>query len=520
MRCLAFLVALPAAVAGLSVPAAQQAPAQQAKSQWVHAGPDGKLVYKALPMGDRIMDFSHAGYMGGGVALPTVAVKKTVEPSGGDDTARIQAALDEVAALPLVDGFRGAVLLAPGIYPCSGTLKIAAAGVVLRGSTSKGDKCSTLKLTGQPHNGITVAGKAGVTEPFQEAKAKVADPYVPSGTTTFTVADARGFAAGDTITLRKTVTAEWVKFMQMDDLVRDGKKQTWLAPGRVLSVERTIKSVQGNKVTLDVPLPDSYDAKFAGPQGTAVVKVRPTWLTQVGIEHLHIECPPQAISHTQPHFTALRLTGQDCWVRDVVCDETMTSVSVHGRRITLQKVFVFRKALHEGASRPGEIAPDATQTLVDRCGVTADNVWLVWTGSGIPGPLVLLNCKFHGDSRVEAHHRWATGMLYDSCQAPDGSFEFRNRGSMGSGHGWAMGWGVCWNCSAKEYIIQNPPGAANWLIGSTGKSKLSPRPFDKGPPNLPEGILDSHGVPVTPQSLYLAQLAERLGPQALKNIGY
>ena len=33
-------------------------------------------------------------------------------------------------------------------------------------------------------------------------------------------------------------------------------------------------------------------------------------------------------------------------------------------------------------------------------------------------------------------------------------------------------------------------------------------------------IVASHGMPVTPPSLYLAQLAERLGPRALKNIGY
>jgi alpha-L-fucosidase len=37
---------------------------------------------------------------------------------------------------------------------------------------------------------------------------------------------------------------------------------------------------------------------------------------------------------------------------------------------------------------------------------------------------------------------------------------------------------------------------------------------------LPGGIFESPGKPVTPQSLYLTQLAERLGPQALKNIGY
>jgi len=37
---------------------------------------------------------------------------------------------------------------------------------------------------------------------------------------------------------------------------------------------------------------------------------------------------------------------------------------------------------------------------------------------------------------------------------------------------------------------------------------------------LPEGIYDSHNTPVAPTSLYLAQLNERLGKQALINVGY
>ena len=44
-----------------------------------------------------------------------------------------------------------------------------------------------------------------------------------------------------------------------------------------------------------------------------------------------------------------------------------------------------------------------------------------------------------------------------------------------------------------------------------------PRPFG-AQPNLAEGIADSHGTHVTPERLYLAQRAERPGPQALKNI--
>ncbi len=51
-----------------------------AQSQWVYPGLDGKLLYKTTAAGDRIIDFSFAGYMGGGIALPTIPVKKTVQP--------------------------------------------------------------------------------------------------------------------------------------------------------------------------------------------------------------------------------------------------------------------------------------------------------------------------------------------------------------------------------------------------------------------------------------------------------
>src|ERR1700694_412019 len=88
--------------------------AQQA-SKWVYFGADHRLHYKADDRGNRIMDFSFAGYRGGGVKLPRVAVAKELGPEAGDNTARIQAAIDEVSAkAPNSDGVRGAVLLRPG----------------------------------------------------------------------------------------------------------------------------------------------------------------------------------------------------------------------------------------------------------------------------------------------------------------------------------------------------------------------------------------------------------------------
>ncbi len=501
-------------------------------SEWVHPGPDGKLVYKTTPAGDRILDFSHAGYRGGGVALPVVAVKRTVQPSGGaDDTPLIQKAIDEVAGMKLENGFRGAVLLGPGVFTCSNTINITASGVVLRGSGSgvSNQTATTLKLAGRPHNGIFIRNTGGaradnVAAPrsgdFKATQTKFSEVYVPSGAMTFRVADATGFAVGDAIEIRRPVTEAWIRFMQMNDLVRDGKPQTWIRAGGSTVTERRIAAISGSTFTLDVPLADSFDAKYLEPPGTVVVKVKPpTRVTQSGIEHLHIESPPQPISHTQPHFTALHINGQDCWVRDVVCDETMNSVGVSGRRITLQRVSVNRKALHEGSSKPAEFAPNASQLLLDRCSSSGDNVWYAATGGGVAGPVVMLNCTFRGNGRAESHQRWSTGMLYDNCRAPGGGLDFRNRGSMGSGHGWSMGWGVAWNCEAKDFVIQNPPGAANWMIGCIGESKPMPRPFGKEP-NLPEGTKDSHGAHVAPESLYLTQLAQRLGPQAVKNIGY
>ena len=519
-----------AAGLGLCSGALNSNAAGAAKSEWVFQASNGKLEYKTTPRGDRIMDFSTAGYQGGGVPLPSVPVKKTMQPSGaGDQTAVIQAALDEVAAMPLAGGFRGAVLLAPGTFLCSNTIVIPASGVVLRGSgSSKGG--TTIRMAGDRHVAVGTRGTGGgggrrrQTEPVSSetnaVQTFITDAYVPSGTMSFSVADATGLAAGDVIEIRRPVTAAWVKFMGMDTLTRNGRPQTWIRAGTLIPIERRVAAISGNKVTLDVPLSDSFDSEYLKPPGTAVVKVQPpARLTQIGIEDLHIESPAQAVNHTQELYTALRLSGEDCWVRDVVMDETMNSVSLGGRRITLQRVTVNRAARHQGASKPAEFAPNGDQILLDRCSVNADNVWFAATGGGHSGPIVFLNCTFGGDGHIEGHMRWTTGVLLDNCRLPHGGIDFKNRGAMGSGHGWGMGWAVAWNCVAKSYVVQQPPGAMNWAIGCTGESVPMARPFDSEP-LLPVGTFDSPAKPVAPQSLYLTQLKERLGPQALKNLGY
>ena len=513
--------------------------AHAARSQWVYPGPDGKLIYKTTPNGDRIMDFSFAGYMGGGVALPDVPVIVTVAPSAGDNTANIQDAINKVAALPFKDGFRGAVLLSPGTFTCSGPIFIRTSGVVLRGSGSA-DGGSVILMTGPRHPAIIIGAFRGrrffapppgddapapgispESPAFSPAHTQIADRYVPFGATTFSVASTAGLSIGDRIAIRRPTTAAWVHLMNMDTLVRDGRHQTWIGLHRAGIEDRTITAIDGDRITVDVPLADSYDARYLNPPGVEIDKLpRSSAITQVGIEHLHIQCPPLEIAYTEAPYSAIRIAADDCWVRDVHCEETMNSTTLLGNRITMEKVLVTHTYPNLGASKPTDFSMEGCQNLLDRCEDDGDNTYFVVTGALAPGPNVVLNSVFRGrGGGLQPHQRWATGLLVDNCTVPDCGIDFMNRGVAGSGHGWSMGWGVAWNCIAGRYVIQQPPGAANWAIGCIGKRVLMARMFDTAP-ILPEGYFDSYGTPVSPQSLYLAQLADRLGPSALANIGY
>jgi hypothetical protein len=122
------------------------------------------------------------------------------------------------------------------------------------------------------------------------------------------------------------------------------------------------------------------------------------------------------------------------------------------------------------------------------------------------GPNVFYDCVAvlsHADSGP--HHRWSAGTLYDNVRVSGvgrgaGEINIRNRGNMGTGHGWAGANQVAWNCRADAMIVENPPTAQNWAIGCVAGSYRG------------DGDWESKGRPVSPASLYLAQLAERLGP--------
>jgi hypothetical protein len=487
---------------------------------------DELLSFAVTQRGDRIMDYSHAGYEGGGVALPKVPVVETVSPQKGvtDYTDIIQAAIDRAGVLPFKDGFRGAVLLAAGDYPCSRELRLDRDGVVLRGSASAGKQRSRILMSGGKHTAVVARKKDAKSlnmTRFNEPATRVTDSYVPFGSSGLTLESAAGFRKGDIVWIQKKVTQKWIEYMHMDDLWRDGKHEVWLPEGSWITVERQVESVSGHTLRFTVPLADSFDAQYTGD--STFVSPAPSGgdlVHHCGVESLCIESPAQAESHTTAKYYALSINGEDCWAQDIRALETMESIRATGKRITLRKISVIREADHVGSSKPAEFAPNAAQILMDSCYVKGNNIWYIGIGSRIFGPLVVLNSSFEGNGRIQGHMRWSTAFLMDNCKVPGGGIDFINRGEMGSGHGWGTAWSVAWNCEAEDYINQLPPGTFNWMLGCIGERKLSRRPFDKEGPMLEEGYFRDHGAHVLPHSLYLYQLERRCGKQALRAIGY
>src|ERR1051325_4879755 len=161
-----------------------------------------RSIHQPDSLGNRILDTSGVGYQGGTVPLPTsntVPVKVTISPVGGDNTANIQAAINTVQAMPLdANGFRGAVLLSAGEYPCSGTITISASGVVLRGVGSFTNGSGTV-LRATASNQYSLVKITGSGSASTNTSHSITNRYVPVGARSFQVDSASGFAVGDRV---------------------------------------------------------------------------------------------------------------------------------------------------------------------------------------------------------------------------------------------------------------------------------------------------------------------------------
>jgi hypothetical protein len=482
-------------------------------NSWVYFDANGKLAYRTWGNGNRIMDFSHAGYMGGGVPIPTIATVQTLNPSGGDDTTALRNAINAMAARPLVNGSRGALQLGPGTFRISGQINLNASGVVLRGSGS-GVGGTTIIMTNAAS--FTLFNIAGSGSPSQSGKVSITGPYIPSGTTNFTVSSAAGFNVGDSVIIGRTVTTNWIHYMGMDTLVRNGATQTWISAGTVITTDRKIKQISGNQIGLDAPLTDSFDTNYVGiPPGTMSHYTWSGRISQVALENLKIVAPPVTSG-----YAAISIDNViDSWLRNVAIQDGVNCVSLSKdtKQMTIENVMISHTVISTASAAPSDFAVTGTQILLNKCQTAGTGSWAYVMHTTGTGPIVLLNCSSTQDRGVSPHQRWCTGILADNCNFPNAvkggktGIAYINRGTDGSGHGWTTGWSVAWNVITPTFTVSAAPGTENWCIGGIGARVSS---------SYPDGIFEALGSIVTPRSLYLAQLVERLGGAAVENIGY
>lgn len=518
----------------------------------VYPGVDGRLVYEPDEQGNIIPDFSYAGYRGGGVPIPTVPVRETIWPVPGDNTAHVQAAIDRISALPLdANGFRGALVLKAGYYRMATPITIRASGVVLRGE-GMGDTGTILIGTGTgrapggpggpggggpggpgggggiPNQTLVYVAGTGPIALQEDTRQSITDAFVPVGGRTFTVANARNFRVGDTVIVRRIGNQDWINALGMT-----GEEGSAVWRPFDIDFDRTIVEVDGNRITIDAPVTTAIEQQYGG--GELIKYEEGGRVANVGIENLRgvSEYDPTVRTTEWGNMDRENFTGEeyysdenhwrnfiifdnirDAWVRDCTALHFVYSfvgTSRGAKSITIQDCVSREPISMIAGARRFIFALRGQLALVQRCESDKGRHSFM-TGQPTSSGNVFLDCRATLPySSSEPHEQWANGTLYDNVEAPLTARFWYNFSI-----GWAGANTVFWNCEG-DFLVQKPPTAQNFTFGHIGVNAIV---FNTAlqDPTKPNGHIESQGQHVAPRSLYLMQLAERLGEQAVRNV--
>jgi len=460
--------------------------------------------------GDPIPDFSRVGYHWGDRDIPDVPVVMTLTApkDGADATQMIQDALDGAKA-------PGAVLLKAGEYRVSGALNLTRSGIVLRG---EGEGTKILATGTQKRVIVTVGSKFT----FVEDKESIVEltERVPVGQLWLPLGASSGFAEGDRILVEWQPDEQWIKDLKMDQISArgdGGKVSQWSARGFRMRWERTVVKVEKKRIWLDNPIVMEMGAGY----GKAFVKkCSAERICESGVEDIYFESEyDHSIKDDKGHCTdenhatdaVVFHAAEHCWARGITDRYFVhgcVTLSTGAKNITVRGCRSHEPvSVISGGRRYAYCFDNAQLCLYEDCRCDADRHQFA-SGSRTSGPNVFVDCKAEGSfADAGPHHRWATGILYDNVST-DKDLCVQDRGSAGSGQGWAGANFVFWNCEAGSRIVCQSPwvSAKNYAIGCIGPKKES---TFKGITGRPDGVWEHYGEKVSPVSLYRYQLEKR-----------
>jgi len=438
-----------------------------------------------------IPDFSYCGFQMNKTEIPDVPIVIELEPVEGDNRQQIQSAIDSVASLPMNEnGFRGAILLKKGDYEIDGSLSIETNGIVLKGESQKYDGTVLIAISNQDENLISLQGNAMENELLLDTKTHITDPFVPTGTMSFSVASGSPYQAGDTIVMIRNSNENWIEDIGMQN-------SGWLPNDFLFESERIITAINGNQITINLPVVDPFQTVYGGGEICKITGSEK--ISFCGIENLRIETG----NENNPIDHAIYLDGvENSWVRNVTVRHFASScVSITNSSFnTIQNCAMLDPLTQDGQEVESAFnIKNGFGNLIQRCfsrGCTNDFI----VDDKVCGPNVFLDCfSLNSDGESGPQGNWSTGILYDNIRTA--SMGVSNQADETPAGGWQGSQIVFWNCIADsgEFVVQSPVGGKNFAVGCKSM-------FFQG-----NGYWESQGLPVQPRSLYIQQLIDRKG---------
>ena len=446
------------------------------------------------------MDYSYCGYHRSEMPIPSAKVVVYVQPSGDDDAAQLQAAIDHVSQQKAdkLTGLRGAVLLSEGTFVLSEPLRIRTNGVVLRGS---GREKTILRKTGFDRGALVYI--EGTHEVFVKDTFDVND--TKAGSFTINVANGQKLSANTRISILRPFTQEWIDHLGCASF-GGGKRMGYWAwhPGDIdLCWNRQILAIRGNEVTLDAPITCDIDSRYGGAK--AIIYEQPGLISECGIENLSLESDyDRARPLDEDHCWdgVYVADAEDCWVRMVNFRHFAGSAVViqkSAQQITVEDCQSLNPVSEIGGFRRRTFLTLGEKALFQRC-YSEHGINDFAVGHTAPGPNAFVQCEsFESFGPSGAISSWAPGILFDIVNIDGNDLVFKNWELEKFGAGWSTANSTMWQSTASGLFCYSPDSLnKNYSIGCWGQIQGNGEYSD----------MNEH---VRPYSLYASQLEKRLG---------
>lgn len=452
------------------------------------------------------MDYSYCGYHLSGQLIPSAKVATFVQPTGQDDAALIQQAIDKVSQQKpdKETGLRGAVLLGEGVFTLSEPLRIRTSGVVLRGSGR--DKTILVKKGYDRGALIYVEGTRDIVV---KDTLDVAD--VKAGSLTCTLqGHSAALVKGTRLLIWRPSTQEWIESMNCQSF-GGGKRMGYWAwhPGdidlkwhrKAITTHRSPATT--HQIELDAPVTCNIDERWGGAK--AIVYEAKGLITECGVENLTLESDydkTRPLDEDHCWDGVYMADAEDCWVRMVNFRHFAGSAVVlqkTAQQITVEDCQSFDPISEIGGFRRRIFLTMGEKNLFQRC-YSEHGINDFAVGHTAPGPNAFVQCdSYESFGPSGAISSWAPGILFDIVNIDGNDIVFKNWELEKFGAGWSTANSTMWQSTASGLFCCQP---------DTLQRNVSYGCWGQVQGNGDYGQMNEH---VKPYSLFASQLEKRLG---------